>query len=237
MTDIEVIYEEDACLVVNKASGILTQAPPGIDSVEHQVRRYLNEKGKSLSTDKSGKTYVGLPHRIDRPVSGALLFGLNKRSTKWLAGQFERRTVTKKYWALIQGNLPESHGKLADFMRKIPGEAKSEIVEESHCDAKYALLNFHVMQEVGDFTWVEIELETGRTHQIRLQFGSRGTPIVGDWMYGSKVDFGEHEPDERKRAIALHARTLHFENPTTKRKIKIEADLPGKWLQFTENQL
>ena len=239
------LYEQGALLVVNKPGGVLTQAPPGIDSMEVRVKRFLKSRiDLAVNRDfpaselSAGNPYVGVPHRLDRPVSGAMLFGADKQTTRKLALQFENRSVTKKYWALVEGQPDEQlnakKGSLTDYVRKLPNEPRSEIVLSDHPDAQFALLNYRVLQQVGEFTWLEIELETGRTHQIRLQFGSRGHPVIGDAMYGSRTIFGEPEPDERKRCIALHARHLRFEHPASKQQISIDAPLPPIWESFSQ---
>ena len=227
----EIIFDSPACLVVNKPGGVLTQAPPGIDSMEVRMKRFLKTRLKP-----GALLYCGLPHRLDRPVSGAMLFATSKKSTKKLCRQFEHRSVSKKYWAIVEGQLTDKFdgpsGSLSDYMRKVPDQARSEIVEQDSEKAQYARLNYRILQEGGDFTWLEIELETGRTHQIRLQLGSRGNPIIGDSMYGATSTFGPEETDERKRWIGLHARHLRFEHPETGEVIRIEAPLPSIWTDF-----
>jgi 23S rRNA-/tRNA-specific pseudouridylate synthase len=129
----------------------------------------------------------------------------------------------------VQGvELPEQ-GTWVDFMRKVPGEARSEICDAAENGAKRAVLHYRVLQQRAEKTWLEIELETGRTHQIRLQCGSRAVPIVGDLLYGSDQQFGEHHEDERRRCIALHARHLHLRHPMLDKYIEQTADLPSSW--------
>lgn len=227
LPEIEFLYEEGAVMVVNKPPGLLTQAPPEIDSMELRLKRFLK-----IREEKPGKVYLGVPHRLDRPVSGAMVFAKNVRATRRLAEQFEYRSVVKRYWALVEGSATESAGEWVDFMRKIPGQAKSEIVSKDHPDAQLAILKFKVLQEFEQNTLLEINLETGRTHQIRLQCASRNLPIVGDFQYDAKVSFGEFEPDERKRRIGLHARFLKFEHPISKEMVAQTAPLSGAWNDY-----
>ncbi|MCA9214993.1 MAG: RluA family pseudouridine synthase, partial [Planctomycetales bacterium] len=163
---VDVLFEDDSIVVVNKPSGILTQAPPGIDSLEVRIREYLRWKHRL-----TGDIYVGVPHRLDRPVSGAMVFARRRKHAHRLSKQFERREVGKTYWAIVEGTVADDSGTLRDYMRKIPGRAFSEAVDAEHPDAKIAIQDFRVRKRFAtphESTWLEIELATGRTHQIRV---------------------------------------------------------------------
>ena len=214
---IDVLYEEGFCLAVNKPSGLLTQAPPGIDSLERRVKDYWESE------------YLGIPHRLDRPVSGVVLFGKNTRTTHRISEQFEKRQIDKTYWAVVEGHIAEESGTWIDYMRKVPNRPIAEIVPPINPDAREAILYFSVLRRLADCTLLEIRLETGRMHQIRLQSSAHGHPVLGDAMYGSQRPFGEQFEDERRRAIALHARSLKFVNPTSKETVEIVAPLPTAW--------
>lgn len=214
-------------LVVNKPGGLLTQAPPEIDSLEERVREWRRQAG---SQDR--RPYVGIPHRLDRPASGAMLFGLNPQATKALASQFEFRQVEKTYWAIATGVVDPAHGIWSDYMRKMPGEARSEIVDKSHECAQFARLRYRTILLLDGATLLEIALETGRTHQIRLQASSREHPLWGDEMYGATHGFGTRFGDTRKRWIALHARSISFQDPATRRRVEITAPLPAFWTEL-----
>lgn len=224
-----ILYENGPTLVVNKQPGILTQAPPGVDSMEARVKEFLN-----LREGRNGKRYLGLPHRLDRPASGALLFARHERAARRLSEQFQERSVLKKYWALVGGVVGENEGTWRDFMRKIPGRAESEIVSPMRPDAREAVLHFHVLRRFESVSWLEIELETGRTHQIRLQCASRGLPLLGDALYGSSVPFGKQYEDGRERAIALHARELSFVDFLTKERVTLRAPLYLPWRDWVD---
>lgn len=222
---IPLLLDDGPLVVMAKPGGLLTQAPPDIDSVEAQVRDWWSE-----SLDVSAKKpFVGVPHRLDRPASGAIAMTRTPKAARRMADQFELREVDKTYWALVSGSVPEDFGDWSDFMRKVPNEARSEIVSSEHPDAQYALLKFKVLARSSEITWLEIRLETGRTHQIRLQCGSRGFPILGDEQYGSLVEFGPKSVDPRDRWIALHARRLAFVHPTEKRRVEVQAPLFDCW--------
>jgi 23S rRNA pseudouridine1911/1915/1917 synthase len=224
----ELIYEEGPCLVINKPGGVLTQAVPGVDSIEVRLKSFLKQReGKT-----SGDVYLGVPHRLDRPVSGAMVFARNIRATRRLAEQFEGRMVHKIYWAVVEGVVPGDQGTWRDFTRKVPDEPRAEIVDRQHPDARLAVLNYRVLQRLADATWLEVKLETGRMHQIRLQVAARGFPVVGDAQYGSTRPFGPQTEDWRERWIALHARQIAFRHPLSREQVEVTAKLSEAWNEF-----
>ncbi|MDO5308494.1 MAG: RNA pseudouridine synthase [Planctomycetia bacterium] len=230
------LYENGPTLAVNKQPGVLTQAPQGVDSIEARVKEFMN-----LREERAGRRYVGLPHRLDRPASGILVMTKHARAARRLSDQFHERTVVKKYWALVSGIVTEDFGTWEDFMRKIPGRAEAEIISPIHADAREAILNFKTLARLPEknVSWLEIQLETGRTHQIRLQCASRGFPLLGDELYGSTVPFGEQFEDARERAIALHSREMTFVDFLTKEKVTLRAPLYepwSKWLPAPEGE-
>jgi len=212
-----IIYEQRGIIVFNKPPGLLTQAPPGIDSLELRARQFLTKRD-----DAPSKIYLTPIHRLDRPVSGIVVFARNVRAAKRVSAQFQNRTVEKKYLARVEGQIESSGERLEDFMRKVSDEARSEIVAEDQDGAKHAALKFEVRERTDAATLVEIELLTGRTHQIRLQFASRGHAILGDSLYGSTIPFGEQTVDQRQRQIALHAWRIKFDHPIDDEKVELE---------------
>jgi RluA family pseudouridine synthase len=220
----EILYEQGPCLVVIKPGGVLTQAPPHIDSMEIRIKEFLRQRD-----GKTGRVYLGVPHRLDRPVSGLMVFAKHVRAARRLAEQFEGRLVRKIYWALLEGHLPQPAGTWRDFVRKVPDEARAEVVDRQHPDGRLAILHFRLLRTVDRHSLVEVELETGRMHQIRVQAASRGHPIVGDSQYGSTTPFGPDVADPRQRWIALHARQLAFRHPMTREPLDFEAPLPVYW--------
>ena len=221
---LEVLYDSGPCLVVNKPPGLLTQAPAGIDSLEVRVKEFHRQREQ-----KEGNIYLGVPHRLDRPVSGAIAFARHVRAAQRLSAQFENRTVTKMYWALVEGVVEPDEGTWTDYLHKRHGMAQAIVVAPDDPRGKLAVMRFRVLarNEIG--TWLEIELETGRTHQIRVQAASRAHPVLGDVQYGATGPFGEQFADERLRAIALHARQLGFNHPMTGEAVDITAPLPSAW--------
>jgi 23S rRNA pseudouridine1911/1915/1917 synthase len=213
--------------MVNKPGGVLTQAPPGIDCMEVRIKRFLKQRD-----EKPGNVYLGTPHRLDRPVSGVMVFAKHVRAARRISEQFEGRTVEKTYWAIVEGNVEQDSGTWTDYVRKVPDEARSEIVAEDHDEGKVAILHFRVLDRFPFGTCLEIELETGRTHQIRVQAGSRKHPILGDQLYRASKPFGPQANDDRLRWIALHARSLKIRHPMTREVVCQTAPLPEAWREL-----
>ncbi len=227
----ELLYEEGPCLAVCKPSGLSTQAPPGIDSLEVRVKAFLKSRD-----GQADEPYLAVPHRLDRPASGVLLLATERKAARRLSAQFERRRVQKTYWAVVEGRLEPPEGTWRDFVRKVPGVARAELVAAEHPEARLAVLYYRCLG-VGPWgTWLEIVLETGRTHQIRVQAASRGHPVLGDRLYGAASDFGPQVLDERLRAIALHARRLVFRHPISRQDVCVTAPLPPDWLALGINE-
>ncbi|QDV70607.1 Ribosomal large subunit pseudouridine synthase D [Rosistilla carotiformis] len=219
----DVIWEDNYALVVNKPNGLLTTAARGVESLEIQLLEFFKQRSGEESP------YVGMPHRIDRPVSGAVLIGKTRAATKQFCAQFQSRKIEKTYVAIVSGTPTEPTGTWRDWMRKISDRAEAEIVDAEHPEAKQAILNYELVASVGDLSCLRIGLETGRTHQIRLQAAHRGFPIVGDSLYGSQIDFGPQSTEPRKRPIALHARQIVFRHPKTGKATSVLVDVPEVW--------
>src|SRR4051812_30618778 len=230
---LDILYDNGPCLVVNKRPGILTQAPAGIDSLEVQVKAFYREREK-----KEGNIYLGLPHRLDRPGSGAILFARHVRAAQRLSAQFENRTVTKVYWVVVEGDVQPDEGTWTNYLHKRHGMPQSIVVPEGDPRGKLAVMRYRTLGRIeGIGTWLEVELETGRTHQIRVQCASRGHPVIGDAQYGSTRSFGEQFEDERLRAIALHARQLGFNHPMTNEVVDVIAPLAPAWQELGVSHL
>jgi 23S rRNA pseudouridine1911/1915/1917 synthase len=226
----DILLEDEALLAVAKPTGIATQAPPDIDSLEVRIKKYLAGDAR-----EPGEIYLGIPHRLDRPVAGAMLFAKTRRAARQLSKQFERRQVKKLYWACLERAVEPSDGTWTDYLRKIYGKPQAEVVEAAEPLAQEAILHYRTLGHHQAGSWLEIELETGRTHQIRVQAASRGHAVLGDVAYGSRIAFGPEHDDERKRAIALLARSIAFFHPTTKQPLIVEAPPSDAWqsLQLT----
>jgi 23S rRNA pseudouridine1911/1915/1917 synthase len=192
---------------------------------------------------KEGAIYLGLPHRLDRPVTGAIVFARHVRAAQRLATQFENRTVTKVYWAVVEGDVQPDEGTWTDHLHKRHGMAQSIVVSPEDPRGKLAILHYRVLKRGREsfsadndsrplFSWLEVQLETGRTHQIRVQAASRGHAVLGDSQYGATQPFGAQFEDERLRAIALHARQLGFNHPMTGDAVDAIAPLAAPWREL-----
>jgi 23S rRNA pseudouridine1911/1915/1917 synthase len=222
----DILLEDSACLVVNKPGGLLTQAPLGIDSLEFRIKRLLKERDA-----KPGGVYLGVPHRLDRPASGVIVFAKNVRAARRISEQFEGRLVEKTYWALVEGVVQEDEATWTDHLKKIDGEPRTVVVDERDPEGQIAILHYRVLERLENRSLLEIKLETGRTHQIRVQCATRGHPLVGDELYGSGERFGPWSDDQRERLIGLHARSLKFRHPMTREVVNCVAPLPAMWLE------
>ncbi|HEY2148374.1 MAG TPA: RluA family pseudouridine synthase [Pirellulales bacterium] len=229
---LEILFEDSSCLAVNKPAGLSTQLPPRIDSLERHVREWLGRQA-AAGGEHASDIYLGLPHRLDRPVSGVILFAKTRRAARLISRQFERRQVRKIYWACVAGAVDPPEGTWIDFVRKVPDEPRVEIVAAVAPGAQQAVLHYRTLAPATvankPFTWLEIELETGRMHQIRIQAASRGHPVIGDALYGAATQFGPETADPRERAIALHARTLTIRHPEKNELLTLTAPLPATW--------
>ena len=225
MSKLDVICEDGPVIAVNKPSGVISQgAPAGMQSLAEQVKEYLKQK-----YNKPGKVYLGIPHRLDRPVSGVSVFSRNSKCAARLSDQFAKRTVQKTYYAVLENVPTFPEGLLEDWIYRIPDHSRVEIRDASDSQAKQARLTFQILARQRGKALVEVELETGRMHQIRIQFASRGCPIVGDDKYGAKSRFPTAE------GIALHARSLALQHPIRKDEIVITAPVPKSWEAFGFN--
>jgi RluA family pseudouridine synthase len=223
----DILFEDETALAVAKPAGLLTQAPLGIDSLEYRIKQFLRERDGG-----TGDVYLGVPHRLDRPVSGAIVFAKTLKAAQRISKQFENRRVEKTYWALVEGHIEPSEGTWTDHLKKIDGEPRTIVIEQSDPEGRIAILHYKVLQKVAiraERTLLEITLETGRTHQIRVQCSSRNHPLLGDELYGSNIPFGPPSDDQRERHIALHARMLKFWHHAAAGYITVTAPLPDYW--------
>ncbi len=221
---LDILYEQGPMLAINKPAGLATQAPPGIDSLELRIKAFFKEREQ-----KPGKVYLGVPHRLDRAVSGVIVFARHVRAARRISEQFEGRLVRKLYWACVEGHVSPAEGTWRDALIKVYGHPRAEVVAQEHPAARAAVLHYRTLGQTPHGSWLQIELETGRTHQVRVQAASRGHPVLGDTLYGSQVTFGEEFEDERLRAIALHARELGLQHPMTRDPVTVVAPVPAAW--------
>jgi 23S rRNA pseudouridine1911/1915/1917 synthase len=222
---LDILFEDNHCIAVAKPAPLLTQGvPPGIPTLEALVKAYLKDK-----YHKAGHVYLGIPHRLDRPVSGVVLFARNTKAARRLAEQFHNRQVTKTYWAALEGCVEPDEGTWEDWLLKVKEEARTERAEPDTPGARHAVLSYRVLSRTAEVTLVEFRPETGRMHQLRVQATLRGWPVRGDVLYGARQSFGPPAEQPRDRIIALHGRSLTFLHPIRYEPITVVAPLPAEW--------
>ncbi|MCS6850570.1 MAG: RluA family pseudouridine synthase, partial [Gemmataceae bacterium] len=224
-TPLAILFEDNHCLAVAKPAPLLTQGvPPGIPTLEGLVRAYIKER-----YHKPGNVYLGIPHRLDRPVSGVVLFARTSKAARRLAEQFAQRQVAKVYWALLEAEPQPSEGVWHDWVRKHPEESRAEVVTTDDPGARQAVVEYRVLGRGPEGTLVEFRPQTGRMHQLRVQAAARGAPVRGDALYGAREPFGPPADSPRDRVIALHARSLTFLHPIRYEPVQVTAPLPEWW--------
>jgi len=225
---LDILFEDNHCLAVAKPAPLLTQGvPPGIPTLEAMVKAYLKDK-----YHKAGNVYLGIPHRLDRPVSGVVLFARNTKAARRLAEQFHNRQVAKTYWAALEGRVEPDEGTWEDWLLKVKEEARTQPVERDTPGARHAVLSYRVLSRGAAVTLVEFRPETGRMHQIRVQAALRGWPVLGDMLYGALQPFGPATEQPRDRIIALHGRSLTFLHPIRYEPLTVTAPLPAAWQEL-----
>jgi 23S rRNA pseudouridine1911/1915/1917 synthase len=219
---VEILYEDNHCLAVNKPAGVLSQGDEtGDPSLVSWARDYLKKRYQ-----KPGNVYVGLVHRLDRPTSGVLLVARTSKSASRLADQFRRGKIVKVYWAIVEGQPEEPQGVWSDLLDKNKRRNLVRVLDEPEGEGQVARVEYRVMDKWAGYAKLELRPATGRTHQLRIQLASRGLPIKGDRKYGAgsvlEAEVGGHR-------IALHARELSFTHPTRGDLVSIVASVPGDW--------
>src|SRR5262245_44306871 len=223
-----ILFEDNHCLAVVKPAPLLTQGVgPGVPSLEAMVKAYLKER-----YHKPGNVYLGTPHRLDRPVSGVIVFARNTKAARRLAEQFQTRTVEKVYWAAVEGDVRPDEGTWEDWLLKLPEEARAERAAPDTPGARHAVLRYRRLQACAGGTLLELRPETGRMHQLRVQAALRGWPVRGDALYGARLLFGPPAALPRDRVIALHARGLTFLHPVRYEPLTVVAPLPEAWREI-----
>jgi len=223
---LDILHEDNHLLAVNKPSGWPSAHFDGSEeTVDHLAKAYLKEK-----YDKPGNVFLGVVHRLDKPVSGCLMFARTSKAAARLSEQFREGAVEKVYWAIVEepkkpmGCNPwasADSGSLDDWLWHDDDEHRVKVVPANTPGAKSARLLFEVKAQADGLTWLELRPHTGRKHQLRVQLASRGSPIYGDKKYGSQVLFGN--------AIALHARSLTVLHPIKTEPLTLNAEIPKHW--------
>ena len=218
MNKLNVLYEDNHVIVVEKPVNVLSQGDNTGDlSLLDMVKEYVK-----IKYNKPGNVYIGLVHRLDRPVGGIMVFARTSKAASRLSKQVSERGFTKKYYAIVSGKLSKNEDTFVDYLKKL--DNGNTIVSK---DGKKAVLSYKVLKynEKIDASLVDISLETGRHHQIRVQFASRGHALLGDQRYGK----------QDKSQIALYSYELEFIHPVTNEKLcfTLKPQQIGHWTSFT----
>ena len=219
----KVLYEDNHIIVINKAAGEIVQGDKtGDESLCDTMKRYIKEKYA-----KPGNVFIGLPHRLDRPVSGIVVFAKTSKALERLNRMFSEGSVKKIYWALTKGIPVPAEAELDTWILRNEKMNKSFSYPKEVKGSKRAILHYRLAAASQNYNLIEVELKTGRHHQIRCQLSSIGCPIKGDLKYGAQ----RSNPDG---SISLHARYIEFIHPVSKVLIAITAPLPNDrlWQSF-----
>ena len=223
MPPMNVLYEDNHIIIINKAAGEIVQGDKtGDKSLCDTMKQYIKEKYA-----KPGNVFIGLPHRLDRPVSGVVVFAKTSKALERLNGMFRDGNVKKIYWAITKGKPLKAEGEISSWILRNEKMNKSFSYPKEVKGSKHALLSYTLKAASQNYNLIEVELKTGRHHQIRCQLASIGCPIKGDLKYGAQ----RSNPDG---SISLHARYIEFIHPVSKQLIQMTAPVPADrlWQSF-----
>lgn len=214
--NLQVLYEDNHIIVVNKRPGDIVQGDKtGDKPLSEVVKSYLKEK-----YNKPGNVYLGVVHRLDRPTSGIVLFSKTSKALPRLNKLFQQKDARKTYWAVVKNQPPKDEDRLVHYMKRNSKQNKSYAHIKEVPDSKKAILEYKIIRKLDNYYLLEIDLHTGRHHQIRSQLSSIGSPVKGDLKY----DFDRSNKDA---SIHLHARELKFTHPVKKEAVHIIAPPPS----------
>ncbi|MBQ5873491.1 MAG: RluA family pseudouridine synthase [Bacteroidales bacterium] len=221
----QILFEDNHIIILNKRSSqIVHSDKTGDVSLEEMVKHYLKTK-----YNKPGNVYCGLVHRLDRPVSGVVMFAKTEKALVRLNKMMKEHQIHKTYWAIVRNNNIKPKATLVNFLIRNEKQNKTYVTKDTN-KGKYAELDYEVLKKSDNYQLLKVNLKTGRHHQIRVQLSNIGCPIKGDLKYG-------FERSNKDASISLHARELEFLHPVKKEPIKIIAPLPkdSLWQWFDEN--
>jgi len=222
--DLEILYEDNHCLVVNKPAGLLVQGDQtGDTTLADRAAAWVK-----VQYDKPGRVFLGVVHRLDRPVSGIVILARTSKATSRLAAAFRDGHIKKTYQAIVAIPPDRLEGRLQHFLLKDSASNTTRVVTPEVSGAKKAVLHYRVVKRVAAGALVEVHPETGRPHQIRVQLAAIAQCIVGDVRYGSEKRLGS--------MIALHASAIAFPHPVSKEMIEVECELPENWSELLKKK-
>ena len=217
LRDLDILYEDNHLLVVNKPAGIATMGlPNGEETLLTVAKAYVSQR-----YNKPGNVYLGVVSRLDFSVTGVIVFARTSKAAARLNDQFRDHTVEKTYHAIVEGSISPKEDLLVNHLCEDKRHRKMWVTVSPTAESKEARLRYSCLKYVGNNSLLEVTLETGRKHQIRLQLAHKGHPILGDKKYGSKTPFPQ--------GVALHAKRLVIRHPVTKETHSFEAPLPQYW--------
>lgn len=217
------LYEDNHLLVVNKPAGVLVQGDvTGDEPLVEIAKLYIKKK-----YNKPGAVFLGVVHRLDRPVTGVVVFARTSKSLARMNAQFKDKSTEKTYWAIVRDKPKKLNGELIHWLVKDEKKNKTTAYNEEHPQGKRSELSYELIQSRKDFYLLRVKPLTGRPHQIRVQLASLGCSIVGD------VKYGYPQPNQ-DGSICLHARELTFTHPVTKERLSVQAEPPNTeaWNKF-----
>ena len=213
--NLQVIYEDNHIIVVNKRAGDLVQGDKTGDTpLSDVIKNYIAQK-----YNKPGNVYLGTVHRLDRPTTGLVIFSKTSKALPRLNKLFVSKDISKTYWALVKNKPEKDADTLIHWLKKNPKNNKSTAYIKEVPDSKKAILHYKIIKKLDNYFLLEVNLETGRHHQIRSQLSSIGSPIKGDLKYG-------FDRSNKDASISLHARNIQFTHPVSKVDLNITAPLP-----------
>ncbi|MFZ0491364.1 MAG: RluA family pseudouridine synthase [Salegentibacter sp.] len=217
--NLQVLYEDNHIIVVNKRPGDIVQGDKtGDKPLSEVVKSFLKEK-----YNKPGNVYLGVVHRLDRPTSGIVVFSKTSKALPRLNKLFQKKEAEKTYWAIVKNQPPKQEDTLTHFLKRNPKQNKSYAHIKEVPDSKKAVLEYRILKKLDNYYLLEVDLHTGRHHQIRSQLSAIGSPIKGDLKYG-------FDRSNKDASIHLHARELKFVHPVKKEPIHIIAPPPDEVL-------
>ncbi len=216
----EILFEDNHLIIINKKAGVLVQGDiTGDIPLLEIVKKYIKNK-----YNKKGNVFLGLVNRIDRPTSGIVIFAKTSKALSRMNEKLKNRQIRKLYWLFVSNKFKSNEGKLEGWFKKNKKINKSFYSKEEIYNSKHGLLNYRKIEILDKYSKIEVDLITGRHHQIRCSFSEIGFPILGDLKYGSKRS-------NKGGGIYLHSREIYFTHPVTKEEINIKAEPPksGLW--------
>ncbi|WP_435254203.1 RluA family pseudouridine synthase [Tenacibaculum sp. A30] len=214
--NLQVLHEDNHIIVVNKRSGDIVQGDKtGDKPLSDVVKEYIKEK-----YDKPGNVFLGTVHRLDRPTTGIVIYARTSKALERLNKMLRDKTIKKTYWAVVQQQPKKASDTLTNYLKKNPKNNKSTAFTKEVEGSKKAILHYKTLKNLDNYSLLEVDLETGRHHQIRVQLSNIGAIIKGDLKYGAKRS-------NKDGSIHLHARKIEFTHPVSKELIKLTAPTPS----------